>query len=223
MPRARHNSIIRRTAAANGNEGGGCSSLFVFPPLAVLLVGLLLALFAANIPAQTTTLQTTNANLAPLFTPEVDYWAVSISKWATASNLDPNLVAVIMQIESCGNPFARSSAGAMGLFQVMPYHFLIIDNPYDPDTNAARGLAYLKRSLDAANGKISLALAGYNAGIGVITSGVRPAETVRYIYWGQGIYADAVQGLSESPRLNEWLNAGGASLCRQARIRLGLN
>lgn len=223
MPRARHNSNHRRTAAANGNEGGGCSSAFILPPLAVLFVGLLLAIFATHVPAQATTLQTTNANLAPLFTPEVDYWAASISRWANASNLDPNLIAVIMQIESCGNPFARSSAGAMGLFQVMPFHFFILDNPYDPDTNAARGLDYLKRSLDTANGQINLTLAGYNAGISVITSGVRPSETVRYIYWGEGIYSDAVQGLSVSPRLNEWLNAGGASLCRQARIRLGLN
>ena len=222
MPRARHISNIRQTAAANPQEGSGCFS-FLLPPLAVLFVGLLLALFAVNIPAQTTTLQTTNANLAPLFTPEVDYWSASISRWANASGLDPNLVAVIMQIESCGNPFAVSSAGAMGLFQVMPYHFLITDNPYDPDTNAARGLAYLKRSLDTANGQVNLALAGYNGGISVIASGFRAAETIRYIYWGDGIYSDAAQGLSESPRLNEWLNAGGASLCRQARTRLGLN
>lgn len=223
MPRARHNQNNRQTAAANHQEGSGCLSVFILAPLSVLFIGLLLALFAENIPAQATTLQTTNANLAPLFTPEVDYWAASISRWANASGLDLNLVAVIMQIESCGNPFARSSAGAMGLFQVMPFHFFIMDNPFDPDTNAARGLAYLRRSFDIANGQINLALAGYNAGISVITSGVRPAETVRYIYWGEGIYSDAVQGLSESPRLNEWLNAGGASLCRQARIRLRLN
>jgi len=222
MPRARHNQNNRQTAAANGNKGGGCLSIFMLPPLAVLFVGLLLALFAANIPVQAITLQTTNANLAPLFAPEVDYWAASISRWASASSLDPNLVAVIMQIESCGNPFARSSAGAMGLFQVMPFHFFIVDNPYDPDTNATRGLAYLKRSLETANGQINLTLAGYNAGISVITSGVRPAETVRYIYWGEGIYADAVQGLNESRRLNEWLRAGGASLCRQAHQRLGM-
>ena len=223
MPRARHVSNIRQTAAANGNEGSGCFSPFVLPPLAVLFVGLLLAFLAANISVQVQTPQTTNAKMASLFTPEVNYWSASISRWAAASNLDPNLVAVIMQIESCGNPFAVSSAGAMGLFQVMPYHFYVLDNPYDPDTNATRGLAYLKRSLDAANGQVNLALAGYNGGISVITSGVRAAETVRYIYWGEGIYSDAANGLSESPRLSEWLNAGGASLCRQAKTRLGLN
>ena len=37
--------------------------------------------------------------------------------------LDPDIIATIIQIESCGNPAARSTAGAQGLFQVMPFHF----------------------------------------------------------------------------------------------------
>jgi hypothetical protein len=223
MSRARHNQTNRRTAAANEYKGSGCLSLYWLPPFSVLFIGFLLAFFTAKIPIHATTFQTTKADIAPLFTPEVDYWAASILRWANASNLDPNLVAVIMQIESCGDPSAQSSAGAMGLFQVMPFHFFIVDNPYDPDTNAARGLAYLKRSLDLSGGQIDLALAGYNAGLGVIISGYRPAETIRYVYWGEGIYADAQKGLSKSPRLDEWLNAGGAGLCNRARIRLGLN
>ncbi|MBI2759642.1 MAG: transglycosylase SLT domain-containing protein [Chloroflexi bacterium] len=219
MPRARHNQNIRQTAAANEYEGSGCLPVFILPPLIVLFVGLLLAFFAANIPAQATTLQMANAELAPFFTPEVDYWAAAISRWANASNLDPNLVAVIMQIESCGNPSARSSAGAMGLFQVMPFHFFITDNPYDPDTNAARGLAYLKRALNAAKNDVRLALAGYNGGIGVITSVELnwPAETVRYVYYGSGIYEDARAGQPRSSRLDEWYSRYGAGLCNQAR------
>jgi soluble lytic murein transglycosylase-like protein len=124
-----------------------------------------------------------------------------------------------MQIESCGDPRAHSRAGAAGLFQVMPFHFNIVDDPYDPDTNALRGLAYLKRALDAANGDVRLALAGYNGGIGVIGRNelLWPEETQRYVYWGSGIYAEAVSGVGESLRLKEWLAAGGASLCWQAR------
>lgn len=163
--------------------------------------------------------------LATLFTPEVHYWAGAIQSWAAESGLDPNLVATVMQIESCGNPLARSQAGAMGLFQVMPYHFYATDNPYDPDTNALRGMAYLKRSLDAAQGDSRLALAGYNGGIGVIPRAefTWAAETQRYAYWGSGIYQDAANGAIESLRLQEWLAAGGASLCRQARQRLGMD
>jgi hypothetical protein len=130
-----------------------------------------------------------------------------------------------MQIESCGNPGARSNAGASGLFQVMPYHFYITENSYDPDTNALRGLRYLAKSLERSGGDARLALAGYNGGIGVIgrSESTWPAETIRYAYWGSGIYADAAQNASESARLNEWLAAGGASLCRKARERLGIS
>jgi hypothetical protein len=112
----------------------------------------------------------------------------------------------------------------MGLFQVMPFHFYSSDNPYNPDTNAARGLDYLRRSLETSFGDARLAFAGYNGGIGVISRGEFSwaAETVRYVYWGSGIYTDAVSGAGSSPRLEEWLNAGGASLCRQAHERLGL-
>jgi soluble lytic murein transglycosylase-like protein len=128
-----------------------------------------------------------------------------------------------MQIESCGDPRALSSAGAMGLFQVMPFHFFATDDPFDPDTNAARGLAYLRRSLDAAGGNPGLALAGYNGGIGVISRGMSTwaAETQRYLYWGSGIYQDAQSGLSQSPRLDEWHSRGGG-MCSRARERLGL-
>jgi soluble lytic murein transglycosylase-like protein len=163
--------------------------------------------------------------LSPVFQPEVQYWSGVIQTWAATAGLDPNLVATVMQIESCGDPRARSIAGAMGLFQVMPFHFAGDDDPYNPDTNAARGLAYLRRSLETADGDPRLALAGYNGGIGVIgrSESTWAAETQRYAYWGSGIYAEASSGATESLRLQEWLAAGGASLCRQASSRLGIN
>lgn len=165
-----------------------------------------------------------NGNLAPLFTPEVQYWSADIARWAAENGLDANLAATVMQIESCGNPDASSSAGAAGLFQVMPFHFLAFENAYDPEINALRGMNYLARSLALAGGNARLALAGYNGGIGVISraEATWAAETIRYAYWGSGIYADASQNSSQSARLNEWLAAGGASLCKKARSRLGL-
>ncbi len=224
-----------RTAVSNG---GGCLSGYILPPLMVLVVGCLLASFALSSSASATDLapasattpplaaetQARTGNLSPVFTPEVQHWAASIETWSTAASVDPNLAATVMQIESCGDPLARSRSGAMGLFQVMPFHFYASDNPYNPDTNAARGLDYLRRSLETSFGDARLAFAGYNGGIGVIGRGEFSwaSETVRYVYWGSGIYADAVSGAGSSPRLEEWLNAGGASLCRQAHARLGL-
>ncbi len=162
--------------------------------------------------------------IAPLFTPEVQYWAPKIAAWSQQTGLDPNLIATVMQIESCGDPQATSSAGAMGLFQVMPFHFESGENPYDPAVNARRGLDYLRRALEARGGDPRLGMAGYNGGI---SGAQRPesqwaAETQRYVYWGVGIYLDARAGKERSPRLEEWLSHGGNSLCAQAAQNLGL-
>jgi len=209
--------------------------------MAVLLVGLLLAFFVKGLstPVQAESLPqaaqlsqspavistaVVSTNLSPIFTPEIHYWADSITRWAAAANLDPNLAAAVMQIESCGDPRATSRAGAIGLFQVMPYHFKAGENPYQPDTNALRGLGYLKRSLDTAGGNARLALAGYNGGIGVISRGEWSwaAETARYVKYGYPIYEDARSGVTTSTALNEWYGRYGAGLCRQAAQRIGL-
>ena len=152
-----------------------------------------------------------------MFTPEVLYWEDKILVWSDRWGLDPNLVATVMQIESCGHPRATSPAGARGLFQVMPYHFQSGEDAYHPAVNARRGLAYLKKSLNSGQ-TTALAFAGYNGGI---SGASRPRtswepETRRYVYWGMGIYRDASEGKTESERLDEWLRAGGSSLCRSA-------
>lgn len=210
----------------NPNEESG----YVTIPLPLLVIlaalGLIFALSRVQItaPEPAGAAAPPQGSIAPLFTPEVQRWAADIARWSQQTGLDANLIATVMQIESCGDPQARSGAGAMGLFQVMPYHFEGGENPYDPVTNASRGLDYLQRALTAREGVPRLGLAGYNGGI---SGAQRPedqwaAETQRYVYWGEGIYADAQAGRESSARLEAWLNAGGASLCRQAAARLGL-
>lgn len=162
--------------------------------------------------------------LSPIFTPSVQYWEEELIRWSSDQNVDPNLAATVMQIESCGNPTARSSAGAMGLFQVMPFHFEASEDPYDPDTNALRGLSFLAGGLEASGGHAGLALAGYNGGHGVIYKDYEfwHSETQRYFRWGSGIYREASSGWSSSPTLEEWLSAGGQSLCSSAEEYLGI-
>ena len=145
-------------------------------------------------------------------------WAPDIQRWAASYGLPADLVAVVMTLESCGNPSARSGAGALGLFQVMPFHFQPEEDPLDPEVNARRGLAYLRRSLEIAGGDVGLALAGYNGGHGVIARdpATWPSETVRYVRWGTGILADLSTGRAPSPTLQAWLDAGGGHLCRRA-------
>ena len=249
MPRARPQTHYEWQTAAAYENGSGCFSSYLIPPLAVLVIAGLLTLLALNTPIPTAALladsptplmqpsdQTTPAavlsidrptvptGLSPIFREEVQHWANEIVRWSAAATLDPNLAAVVMQIESCGDPRALSRSGAMGLFQVMPFHFHLGENPYNTDTNALRGLNYLSRSLATGNGNPRLALAGYNGGIGVISRSERnwPAETKRYVYYGAPIYEDALRGAASSPMLEEWYGKYGAGLCNQAHKRLGL-
>jgi soluble lytic murein transglycosylase-like protein len=156
--------------------------------------------------------------LSAAFTPEVQYWAPLIKAWAAVYQIDPNLIATVIQIESCGDSEVSSPAGAQGLFQVMPYHFDPGEDMLDVQTNAKRGLDYLVGSLDRSDGHAGLAMAGYNGGHGVISQGWAgwTAETRRYYYWGSRIYAEAVSGMTSSPTLQEWLTVGGQALCAQA-------
>ncbi|HSH03279.1 MAG TPA: lytic transglycosylase domain-containing protein [Anaerolineae bacterium] len=168
--------------------------------------------------------QVVRGRLSPVFAPTVLYWEDLIIRWSTEMGIDPHMAATIMQIESCGDPLAISRAGAQGLFQVMPFHFGAGEDMLDPDTNARRGLNYFKERLEQSRGNVGLAFAGYNGGHGAVDSRWDdwPAETQRYYVWSTGIYDDIQAGLEVSPTMQEWLNAGGASLCRQASTRLGL-
>lgn len=163
-------------------------------------------------------------SISLVFTPEVRYWQEDIARWSLIYRLHPNLIATVMQIESCGNPNVESISGALGLFQVMPFHFAEGEDPFDPDTNAMRGLTYFAQGLALADDDVGMAFAGYNGGHGLIQISPTqwPLETQGYQYWGGGIYTDVEAGLLESPTLQDWLASGGASLCAQAAVELGL-
>lgn len=166
----------------------------------------------------------TASGISPVFSREVRYWETEIMNWSAQYGVDPNLVATIMQIESCGDPQAVSGAGAQGLFQVMPFHFVDGEDMLHPDTNASRGIAYFVERMAQTNGNIGLAFAGYNGGHVAAAGGWDDwvPETQRYFVWATGIYNDIEAGLTESPTLREWMAAGGVSLCHQASTRLGL-
>jgi len=160
--------------------------------------------------------------ISPIFTPTVQHWGPQLVAWGQQWGVDPNLLATVMQIESCGDPQAGSYAGAEGLFQVMPFHFTSGQNPQDPDTNAQAAIAYLKGALELAGGHVGLALAGYNGGYAVMSSGwaTWSTETRNYYLWGTGIYTDTLSDQTLSAALQSWLNAGGSGLCQQATARL---
>ncbi|HEX3682645.1 MAG TPA: lytic transglycosylase domain-containing protein [Bryobacteraceae bacterium] len=100
--------------------------------------------------------------------------------------LSPDLLRSVMKQESAFKPCALSTAGAMGLMQIMPEtaDLLHLEDPYDPPSNVDAGAKFLKMMLDRFGGDVTLALAAYNAGPGAVekAGGVPPInETLQYL------------------------------------------
>ena len=109
-----------------------------------------------------------------------------IEYYAKRHRVDKGLVYAIIKVESDGNQYAVSSAGARGLMQLMPGTALEmgVKDIFDPAENVAGGTQYLSKLLSLYKGNTSMALAGYNAGPGNVKKygGVPPfEETQNYI------------------------------------------
>ena len=122
--------------------------------------------------------------------------ATIVSQQSKANHVDPKLVKAVIAVESAGDPSAVSTAGAMGLMQLMPgtARAYGVANPWDPEQNVAGGAKALGDLLRQYNGNISLALAAYNAGSGAVAryKGIPPyAET--------GAYVNSVLSLYRAP------------------------
>ncbi|WP_392486249.1 lytic transglycosylase domain-containing protein [Haloimpatiens sp. FM7315] len=117
--------------------------------------------------------------------------------------VEESFIRAIIKQESGFNPSVKSSAGAMGLMQLMPgtARSLGVNNPYDIEDNVEGGTKYLKGLLEAFGNQKEMALAAYNAGPnGVKRRNVKspseiykmPKETRGYVskvmkYYGSGI------------------------------------
>jgi hypothetical protein len=117
-------------------------------------------------------------------------WAVPyrdlIQKISIKYQIDPFLLAALVQQESGFNAGAMSVDSAMGLTQMIPAtaEMMGISNPHDPHQALDGGARYLKLMLQRFRGDVKLALAAYNAGPGNVEKyhGIPPfAETRDYV------------------------------------------
>ncbi|PHA01918.1 lytic transglycosylase [Bacillus pseudomycoides] len=113
-------------------------------------------------------------------------YADIIQKASDTYGIPKTLIQKMIEVESNFNPNTVSSAGAMGLMQLMPANVKEqgINNPFSPAENIEGGVKELAGYLKQYNGDLVLALAAYNAGPGNVKKygGVPPfQETENYI------------------------------------------
>lgn len=89
---------------------------------------------------------------------------------ARLAGLPPDLVLALIQVESAFKADAISSAGAVGLMQIMPFWVSELGLPIDDLTYPSRNLRYgctiLAHYLANENGDFTRALARYNGSLG---------------------------------------------------------
>ncbi|WP_447043888.1 lytic transglycosylase domain-containing protein [Vreelandella sp. H-I2] len=89
---------------------------------------------------------------------------------ARLAGLPPELILALIQVESAFKADAISSAGAVGLMQIMPFWVSELGLPIDDLTHPPRNLRYgctiLAHYLAIENGDFTRALARYNGSLG---------------------------------------------------------
>lgn len=144
-------------------------------------------------PIQTASNAATSCELSNTYPSVIRRWCDPIIKYSNQYNLDPNLIAAVIEIESGGNPQAYSPDGAVGLMQIMPSDGIAAEfmcggtscfasrpsaaELLNPDANIAYG-AHILAGLIQRNGNVRDALFRY----GPINEGYSYADRVLQIY-----------------------------------------
>lgn len=110
-----------------------------------------------------------------------------INKYSDEYNVDPYLVAAIINVESRYDKEALSSKEARGLMQIAPVtgqwaaetleiNDFNLEKLFEPEVNIKIGTWYLKVLSDEFNNNLQLILAAYNGGSGNVTKWLKNVE-----------------------------------------------
>lgn len=173
--------------------------------------------------------------------PTVTHWRTLIDQLAEKYNIDANVIAIVMTMESGGDPKAVSEDNAQGLMQIthptaddIAKKFLKEPrngayNLFDPATNIEFGTAYLAYLRDTFgepqqspswNYTVELIAAGYNGGPGAANSvykgnGLTDTQTVVYSRDAFNMWRE--RHAADSPTFDRWKERGGQVLLDSAK------
>jgi len=205
----------------------------------MLLLGVAIALASVEIInlihlAQLPLKPEASAITSPWLPATVKRWQAPIDEMARKYSVDPDLIAIIMTLESGG--YAKADSGvAQGLMQITPPTARDIAtkflkqpaktyNLWNPRTNIEFGtayLAYLRDQFGAAdqspswNSTVELIAAGYNGGPGAASSleqgkGLHDPQTIIYSRDAFNMWRE--RHASTSPTFDRWKERGGSRL-----------
>ncbi len=123
---------------------------------------------------------------------EAERIANAIIDSSNRNHIDPKFVTAVFELESGFHNNAVSSAGALGIAQLMPETAAYLQaDPYNIESNIDGGVRYLKEMKDLWSDKgiyvYNYALASYNAGAGNLANGI-PTYTYDYINTVHALY-----------------------------------
>jgi soluble lytic murein transglycosylase-like protein len=170
----------------------------------------------------------------------VTHYDDTINEMAKKYDINANILAILMTMESGGNPKAHSEADARGLMQITPttakdIAARYVQQPtgkydlYDAKTSIEFGAAYLAILRDeygtmhqapTYNETVELIAAAYNGGFGAANAlekgeGLRDTQTVIYSRDAYNMWRERVS--SKSPTFDRWKERGGQALLDAAK------
>jgi peptidoglycan hydrolase-like protein with peptidoglycan-binding domain len=147
-----------------------------------------LSLMATIVPGQRLALPR-GAHLASSAAPvDRDVVRAAIDRWARTYGVDSKLARALAWMESGFQQDVVSSAGAVGVMQLLPETWQWVDamllggaTPRTYDGNVRAGVRYLRWQLDQFDGDVKLALAGYYQGARAVRERGLFEDTKQYV------------------------------------------